>query len=417
MVIWSWAVGFLLIGYLCMTRSFAYLGVPPLFIGEIVLAAFLLLKPRVTLGTWVASLLRASPLSGLGLVLLVFMLYGTWQLGRGILGGKDLFYPLKIFIFNYYTIYLFLGIWVGLHSPDLLQKLMRILAWVHGIYAVLWLVVLKHFVDLTPGSGPPLFGVPLGGQVAILGLLCFERDLRPVVIPLVLNIAATLAMQQRAAWLGLGTGMLVWGLLTGRLGRIAAIGVSCVAALVLIELSGIQVKFGDHNSGLPVSRDILSVVIAPIDVELANELSPRGRAKEGTVEWRQKWWRQIWRAAQSGMMVQAFGHGYGFDLWGLAPDDVRAGQAEEIRTPHNVFYFALGYTGWVGVALFAMLQLAIIRLLWRSYRLAGQACGLVFWVMSMTMALVEQSIDTPYRAIPFYLLMGLSIAPGLQPKE
>ena len=56
-----------------MKRSFAYLGVPPLFIGEIVLGAFLLLKPRVALGTWAASLLRPSPLNGLGLALLVFV--------------------------------------------------------------------------------------------------------------------------------------------------------------------------------------------------------------------------------------------------------------------------------------------------------------------------------------------------------
>ena len=65
MVIWPQIAGFLLVGYLCMSRSFAYLGVAPLFIGEIVLGAFLLLKPRVALGTWAASLLRASPLNEL----------------------------------------------------------------------------------------------------------------------------------------------------------------------------------------------------------------------------------------------------------------------------------------------------------------------------------------------------------------
>ena len=360
--------------------------------------------------------MRVSPLNALGLALLVFTLYGVWQVGRGILEGGSTLYALKLFIFNYYTLYLSLGIWVGLRAPDFLRKLLHVLAWVHGIYAVVWLVVLRQFADLTPGTGPPLFGIPLGGQVAILGLLCFERNLRPFWPVLVLNIAATLAMQQRAAWLGLAAGMLVWGVLTGRLRRIAAMGMLGIVALGLIEVSGVQIKFGDHNSDVSVSRDILSVIIAPIDIELANQLSPRGRAKEGTVEWRQKWWREIWRSVHSGSMVEAVGHGYGFDLWGLAPDDVRAGQAEEIRTPHNIFYFALGYTGWVGVALFAMLQIAILKLLWRSFRVSGQPWGAAFWVLSMTMALVEQSVDTPYRAIPFYLLIGLSIAPGLQSK-
>src|SRR5690606_39928801 len=54
----------------------------------------------------------------------------------------------------------------------------------------------------------------------------------------------------------------------------------------------------------------------------------------------------------------------------LAPAD---GYKESTRTPHSVFYYALGYTGWVGVILFAALQYAILAHLWRSYRLTGQA--------------------------------------------
>jgi O-antigen ligase len=114
-------------------------------------------------------------------------------------------------------------------------------------------------------------------------------------------------------------------------------------------------------------------------------------------------------------MLEAFGHGYGFDLFGLAPEEVRAGQDEEIRTPHSVFFYALGHTGWVGVGLFAVLQITILRLLWRAFRLSGQPAGVVFWVMGMSMACFEQSFDTPYRAIPFYLLVGMAMAPALQP--
>jgi hypothetical protein len=95
MGIWSRVAGFLVVGYLSMARSFAYLGVPPIFIGEVALAAFVLLKPRVALGTWAASLVRATPLSGLGLALLIFMLYGLWQAGRGILEGSSVLYTMK----------------------------------------------------------------------------------------------------------------------------------------------------------------------------------------------------------------------------------------------------------------------------------------------------------------------------------
>ena len=125
MPIWPPVAGFLLLGYLCMTRSFAYFGIVPLklFIGEIVLAGFLLLKPRVAIGTWVSSLLNPSPLSAQGLALLVFMSYGVWQLERGIQNGSSFMYGLKFFIFNYYALYLYLGIWIGLQSPQFLPKL------------------------------------------------------------------------------------------------------------------------------------------------------------------------------------------------------------------------------------------------------------------------------------------------------
>jgi hypothetical protein len=79
-----------------------------------------------------------------------------------------------------------------------------------------------------------------------------------------------------------------------------------------------------------------------------------------------------------------------------------------------VFYFALGYTGWVGVVLFALVQLAVFRLLWRAYRLTGQPIGIVLWVAGMTMCSFEAGFDTPYRAIPLYLLWGLAMAPAVQ---
>jgi hypothetical protein len=407
MFIWSRVAGFLVVGYLSMARSFAYLGVPPIFIGEVVLAAFLLLKPRVALGTWAMSLLRASPLSGLGLALLIFMLYGLWQMGRGILEGSAVLYTLKFFTFNYYALYLFLGIWIGLQAPVLLSRLVRVIAWANGIYALMWLVGLNDVVVPLPADGVALFGaVPAGGAVAIMGLLCFERDLRAIWPILALNVAVTLAIPTRSVWLGLMVGGLVWDILTGRFGRIIVICVAGLAVVGMIELAGL--KFGSASFG-----DVVGRVIAPIDPELAKEWKPDAEIYAGTVEWRQKWWNEIWRSVHSTPMLEAFGHGYGFDLFALAPDDVRAGQEEEIRTPHSFFFYALGYTGWVGVALFGILQVAILRLLWRSYRFTGQPAGVVWWCTGMAMAFFEASFETPYKAIPFYLLMGFSIAPGL----
>jgi hypothetical protein len=405
--IWCRVAGFLVVGYLSMTRSFAYLGVPPIFIGEIVLAAFLLLKPRVAVGTWADSLLRDSPLTGLGVALFVFMLYGIWEVTRGVFDGSTILYTLKFFTFNYYSLYIFFGIWAGLQAPGFLRALVRVVAWVNGTYSLLWLLGLKNVVVPLPAAGVTLFGaVPAGGSVAIMGLLCFEPNLRAVWPILALNIAVTLAIPTRADWLGLAIGGLAWGLLTGRVGRIIVIGLAGLALLGMIELAG--VKLGSASFS-----EILGRTIAPIDPELAKEWKPDAQLQAGTVEWREKWWDQIWRSAHSTPMLEAFGHGYGFDLFGLAPEDVRAGQQQEIRTPHSVFFYALGYTGWVGVVLFGALQFAILQLLWRSYQFAGQPVGVVWWFTGMATAFVEASFETPFKAIPFYLLMGFCIAPGL----
>jgi hypothetical protein len=415
MVIWPRIAGFLLVGYLCGKKSFAYLGVPPLFVGEIALAAFLLLKPRVALGTWADSLLRPSPLNGFGLALLVFVAYGVWQVGRGVLGGSAIVYTLKFFVFNYYTLYIFLGMWVGLRAPECLPNLIRVIAWVNGIYGLIYILGLRYIGAHMPGSeGVPLFVAPGGGGVAILGLLCFERDLRAVwlVGVVMLNIVVTVAWQVRAEWLGLALGIVAWGLLTGRLSRVVAIGMVGLAVFGMLELA--DIKLVGRTSGVSLS-ETLARFIAPIDLQLAQEFSPDAAHHVGTAEWRERWWHAIWVSVHSRPMLEAFGHGYGFDLFGLAPKDVRAGQEEwEVRTPHSVFYYALGYTGWVGVALFVLLQFTILKLLWQSYQVRGQPAGLVFWVLGMAMAFFEASFETPFEAIPFYLLAGMTIAPGLQ---
>ena len=359
MVIWPQIVGLLLVGYLTIARSFAYLGIPPLFIGEIVLGTFMLLKPRVALGTWVASLLRVSPLSTLSLTLFVFLAYGLWQVGRGVLGGSGLVYTLKFFVFNYYTLFMFLGMWIGFHSPDYMRKLIRVVAWVNGIYGILFLAALRYVEAYIPGSNVPLFSAPAGQTVVILGLLCLERDLRSVWFILLLNIIVTLVWQVRAEWLGLAAGILAWGVLTNRLGRVLAIGMAGLAVLGAIELAGLNLpgRTGDR-------------------VSLSENLVAHRRSHQPGSSQAVESERQISRGhgRVAGALVGAdldfrsfHTDARGVRTWlrlrplRLAPAEVRSGQENwEVRTPHSVFYYALGYTGWVGVAIFGALQLAIV---------------------------------------------------------
>jgi O-antigen ligase len=100
-------------------------------------------------------------------------------------------------------------------------------------------------------------------------------------------------------------------------------------------------------------------------------------------------------------------------LWDLNPDE--EGEVP-IRSPHNAFMHALGYTGWVGVALFTLLQVTLVRLLWQVYRQTNQPIGLSLWAFAMVRAQFDGYFDIPYLTIPFFMLIGLTLAPLVAPQ-
>ena len=233
-----------------MGRSFAYLGIPPLFIGEIVLGAFLLLKPRVVLGTWAdcptaaiaAQRARPCPAAVHGLRHLAGRARGArWQ--RRSLHAQVLHLQLL------YTISVS-GDVVGSPRARFLSQtdpccslgkrnLRRALprgAQVRGRLSM-------------PGYDVPLFsaaGRPGGGDPRIAVL----RARSPV------GLVRPGAQYRRSRWcgrcapsgLGLALGILAWGLLTGRLGRVVAIGMAGLAVLGSIEFADIRLPGRNGDS-------------------------------------------------------------------------------------------------------------------------------------------------------------------------
>lgn len=127
---WSkWAL-FLLVGYSLTARSFSYLGIPPakLFIGDLTLAAFVLLRPRELFDRWIKALTKGGPLGPLGWILLVSISYGVFQVIRGVLAGFQPVTALENLVFNVYPLYLFLGIWLGARQPKLLLRFVQVFA-------------------------------------------------------------------------------------------------------------------------------------------------------------------------------------------------------------------------------------------------------------------------------------------------
>jgi hypothetical protein len=151
--------------------------------------------------------------------------------------------------------------------------------------------------------------------------------------------------------------------------------------------------------------EIVARVLAPVDPDAAGKYASDNSDLTmygDNVVWRTFWWASIWSSVHENVTRSMLGFGYGFALGDLVPylEDAAT------RTPHNVFFWALGYTGWVGVALFAAFQLEIAHILWTTWHKTNQPFGIVFWVSILAFACFTPFFETPQGAIPFYLIVG-----------
>ena len=399
-----------------MTRSFAYLGVKAanLFIGEIVLGLFLLTRTREILGRWLGAMTAEVPLSHFAWVYYLFAGYGIIQVLRGMTAGYPLLTALQTLVFNVYPLYIFLGLWVGIRYPNYLGKFFRWLAWCNGIYGLLYIVVLNPLfmtpsaMDDVTGEQVAIFGQPAGSGLAILGLLCFERKLRRVLFPLLLNAFVMLALQVRGEWLGFGLGFVLWGVISRRVGSLVASAGAIALLLAVGYVADFSIPAPVGRGGQISSRDIVGRGLAAIDPEGASKYSEIADSAAGTVEWRRRWWRAIWDSVHETSSETLLGHGYGYPLTDLVS---YMSDHTNVRSPHSIFFFCLGYGGWIGVSLFFAFQLSILRLHWLTYRQTKNPFGIAYLVMCVSSGFFGNFFETPFGAIPYYLITGLAVAP------
>ncbi|HZF39578.1 MAG TPA: O-antigen ligase family protein [Blastocatellia bacterium] len=409
---WAGVVGFTILGYLSMTRSFAYLGVRALnvFIGEVVLGLFLLTRTRDILGKWAGALTTKARLSQFSWSYYLFLGYGVAQLLRGIVAGYSPLTALQNLVFNVYPLYIFIGVWLGSLYPNYLGKFIRLLAWVNGVYGLLYLAVLDPLSGGASSAGDDqiaLFGQPAGSALSILGLLCFETRLRRASLPLLLNAFMMLALMVRAEWLGFAIGFAIWGILSRKLGKMLIGAGAIIVLLGAGYLADFSMPAPSGRGGQISTRDVIGRGLSAIDPEVASGYSESAAITAGTVEWRKTWWEAIWNSVHETDTGTLFGHGYGFPI----ADLVTYLKNGNIRTPHNIFFFCLAHGGWIGVILFFAFQLTIFRLHWLTYKLTKQPFGMAYLAMCVSGACFGNFFETPFGAIPYYLITGLAIAP------
>jgi hypothetical protein len=412
--LWSKWVLFLLVGLSLTGRSFSYLGIPPakLFIGDLTLAAFIFLRPRQLFDPWIKGLTKGGPLGPLSWILLISISYGIFQVIRGVLLGFAPLTAVENLVFNIYPLYVFLGIWLGKRRPDLLLRFVQVFAILFCIYAPAYFLYLNKISVVMPGSGVPLFGQAGGGGFIILSLLCL--DPKPFRWWPVMAIAAFgfLAAQVRGEWLGIIVATMIWGVLSKKMAKVAMMGAGIFAVLAIGAILDVNLPSTGERGGAISSSEIVARGLAAASPDLARDLTGSTNVNfyNGTITWRKNWWRAIWANSQDNYTNLLIGPGYGFALKNLVN---YLAVSTDLRTPHNVFYYALGYTGWIGVSIFFALQAGFAALLWRVYKLTGEAWGLAAWAATLVSAFFGNVLETPAGAIPMYLLIGLFVGPAL----
>jgi hypothetical protein len=412
--LWAKWMMFLLVGYSVIGRSFGYLGIPPakMFIGDLTLAAFIFLRPRQLFDRWVQALMAGGVLGPFGWVVLISLLYGIVEVIRGILEGFSPLTALQNLVFNVYPLYLFIGVWLGRRHPDFLLRYIQIFAWALCIYGPAYLFSLHSLIVPMPGSvDVNVFGQPSGGGFIILGLLCLDPKPSRFWLPMTFGAFTLLAGQVRAEWVGFAFALLIWGVLARKMTRVVMVGAGLAALLLLGFLVDFNIPAPPERGGSVSSREIVARGVSAIDPELARDYTGSENTSyyAGTIQWRETWWRAIWTNSQENKTLLLVGPGYGFMLKNL----VSYLRQMDIRTPHNIFFYALGYSGWVGVVIFFALQATCASMLWRAYRLTGQPLGLAVWASSLLSAFFGNFFETPAGAIPLYLVLGLMIGPTL----
>jgi hypothetical protein len=406
-----------LLGYALMGKGFAYLGFPPLYVGEIAFLSGIVVLLRT--GAFVGAL------ATLPAVLLVVLM--AWVLARTFpfigLYGFDSLRDSAIVIYGSFAF-----IVIGLLLEDA-RRINTVLRY-YGIMLVsspamfVGLLVMKYWEAYIPrlygpvpvvDIGPSSVGTHLGGTM-VFALIGYRK----VSFLWIFVWFATLALvsaTNRAAMLAVIVPVTIAMLVLGRyrlmLTTLVAI-VGLFAALLTLEST-----FGDYSEA---KDSIDRPVSAHQIVENATSIMGQsGQQTEGTKLWRLNWWDIIINDTIHG---PDFWTGRGFGI-NLADADGFGGTGDPrnphppLRSPHNAHMTLLARAGVPGVVLWALVLLSWFGMLMRAM-LTARARGDERWVelflfsacyaMSIVInASFDVVLEGPMQGIWFWCLFGFGI--------
>jgi hypothetical protein len=401
----------LLTGYAFMGKGFAYVGLPPIYVGEIVL----LLAGLAT----IHSLRRAR----FSIPLLLLALYMLWGLIRTVpyLGTYGLF-ALRDGVTWEYGLFAFaVALTVQREHVDRVVDLYRrgalLLVWWLPVAAVL---TFRFYDQMPKYPGSPVglvfikggdAGVQLAGIAAfvLLGLYT-QRDARPVRVGILWVgwfISAGLAALNRGAMLAV-TMAGACLLFAFSLPRVLAVGFVGATIFTMLLIVNPEIDIGLDRK-LSVGQVVANVA------SIAG--SDSGASLQPSKDWRLAWWGKVYGYTVDGPYLLV-GKGFGINL--ATEDGFQVDPQESLRAPHNTHVEILARAGVPGLALWVLFQLAYAGSLLRAAAVARRIGELkwiallgwvfVYWLAAIVNGSFDVYLGAPQGGIWFWSMIGLGLA-------
>jgi hypothetical protein len=405
-----------LAAYAIAGKGFAYLGMPPLYVTELLLVLGLLAMLQT-------GCILASALSLPALVLLVLMTLTVLRTFPYVpTYGFD---ALRDSVLILYAFFAFVVATLLLQRPERLAGVLGFLRHFTSIYVfagpAAYLVGVFGLLPTMPGTGVPILSIRAGelgvhlSACAILALVGL-RTAQPLWLASLLLGVMVVASQSRGGLLAILIPVAftlpftpVWrhAVLVGLAGALV-LGIGYAADVQMPALPGPDGKAASRQFGARQIVDNALSLVVPSD----------NRQLDDTKAFRTMWWKHIWDYTVGGRYFW-IGKGFGVNL---AVDDGFVGDARDgppLRSPHNSHMNILARTGVPGFLLWVLFALSwfatVIACASRAWRNGDRDWGnlLLFlasiWLSNFINASFDVALEGPMLGVWFWCQTGLGL--------